>query len=518
MSAYDAIVIGAGLNGLTCAALLAKNGQRVLVVERRAAFGGLALGDEFGAGVRAPSLLHDTTGVRRWVADLLSLPARGLRFETTPPSVFAPHTQGRGVLIHHDPTAAASELRAGGARDAEQYARYRAFLERIRPVISGALDEPPPDIYDLKLSAAAPYLKLALQLRRLGAKDMLEVLRIAPMCVADWLNEWFESQTLKCALTGPALYGTFAGPWSPGTNAFLLFHECTAQGAVVGGPMALIDAVAGAAREQRVEIRTEAPVAEILIEKGRARGVRLESGATLDAARVVSSVDPRQTFLKLIPGRFVSQTLENRVLNFRAVGTTAKLHLALSGELRFASRSGESFEWARLANDLDDMERAFDPLKYRDFARQPILEVWAPGASTSLPARGAPHIVSIMASFAAYDLKSGWNAEARETLEKAILDTLERYAPNVRGMILARELLTPADIETRYGVTGGHIYHGDHALDQFLLRPTPELARYKTPIEGLFLCGAGSHPGGGITLAPGALAAGAILGKPAKRL
>lgn len=517
MSAYETIVIGAGMNGLTCAALLAKHGQRVLTLERRGVIGGLAIGDELAPLVRGPGILHDTTCVRRWVAEKLGLHASGLRFAASPPSLLATQAGGRGVLLHHDAARAALELREAGARDAEQYARYRAFLDRIRPVISGALDEPAPDLYQPSFSAALPHLKLALQLRRLGAKDMLEVLRIAPMCVADWLNEWFESQPLKCALAGPALYGSFAGPWSPGTNAFLLFHECTAQGDVVGGPAALASAVEVAARQLGVEVRTQAAVSEILVDKGRVRGVKLADGATLDAARVVSSLDPRQTLLQLTPSRFLPQAIENRLVNFRTSGTTAKLSLVLSAPLSFAGRPNEYFSLVRIAEELDDMERAFDPLKYGDFARKPILEVYCPGPDQTRGAGGVV-VASVMASFVAHDLKRGWNQQSRATLENAILDTLEIHAPGVRGLIVASELLTPVDIETRYGVTGGHIYHGDHALDQFMLRPTPELARYRAPIEGLYLCGAGCHPGGGLTLAPGALAAAEILGKPARRL
>lgn len=508
---HDVIVIGAGLNGLTCATALARRGRRVLLLERREIAGGLAAGEEFFPGYRSPGLLHDTTGVRRAVVQGLELERHGVRFEPAPPTIFVPQLDGAGLLLSHSPGEAAAEIAAHNPDDAQKYADFRAFLKRIAGPLSGALDETPADIYSLDLQQAWPLARHALALRRLGAADMLETLRILPMCMADWLNEWFRSELLSCGLAGPALDGTFLGPWSPGSNALLVLRECMAGGAVKGGPAALARGLEQAAREAGVTIRLGAEVERIRVRRGAVDGVVLGDGEMIDCERVISSCDPRQTFLERISSEHLPGRLEQRMLHYRMNGTTAKLHLALSGPLRFSSRPDAIFERVRTGERLDDLERAFDPAKYGEIPLRPMLDIWVPSLRDASLAPPGGAVVSILAHFVPYGLKGGWTDEQRARLERLALDELERYAPGVRSLIVACETLTPADIAARYGLTGGQVHHGEQALDQLALRPAPECANYRTPISGLMLCGAGSHPGGGLTCAPGWMAARSLL-------
>jgi len=504
--AYDVIVIGAGHNGLAAAAMLAKGGRRVLVLERRDAAGGLCAGEEFHPGYRSAGLLHDTTGVRKWVADALSLHEHGLSLASKPLQVFSPQRDGTGLLLSHDPGGAA-EIGEHAPDDAKNYVEYHAFIDRVRGVVGKVMDEAPAEWTDIGAGGMATVLGRAMGVRRLGRHDMVELIRVAPMCVADWLNDWFETPLLKSSLATPAVLGGWCGPWSPGTATNLLVWECMARHPVEGGPAAVAFALERAAKHWGVEIRTSSAVEGIRVDKGRVQGVRLAGGEDIDAAVVVSSCDPKTTFLQLLAPNAVAPKLEARIRSWRTRGTTAKVHLALDKQLEFGCRPGEVFEYARTGEELDELERAFDPVKYRTRPDSPQLDVFVPSVSRPELAPDGHAMVSIMAHFVPYDYDAGWSDDEREKLGDAVVAALESYAPGVTQSIVAREVLTPLDIERRYGVTGGHIYHGEHGLDQVAVRPTPETSRYATPIDGLFLCGAGSHPGGGVTCAPGALAA-----------
>ncbi len=508
----DAIVIGAGTNGLTAATLLAKAGRKVVVLERRDRVGGLAALEEFHPGYKSPGLLLDTIGVRAEVVASLKLERHGLVLLPTEPPVYAPKLGGAGLLLHRDPARAQAEIRAHSPNDAERYPRFRAFIDRVRGLIGRLLNEPPPDLKAPSASELWDLARTAIALRRLGADDMLELIRLAPMCVADWLNGWFESELLKAALAGPALHGTFMGPWSPGTTATWLLAECSAGRAVRGGPAALVSALQSAARAAGVEVRLNATVERIRVSGGRATGVSLAGGEALEAPIVAASCDPKRTLLELVPAGEVAPRLGSAIRNFRARGTSARVHLALSAPLEFDGRPGQRFEAARTGESLDGLERAFDAIKYRRFSTPPLLEIRVPTVSAPDLAPPGHHVVSVLVHFAPAGLEGGWTDERREALGDSVVGELSRHASRVRTTMVAREVLSPADIEKRYGITGGHIYHGEHALDQLLfLRPAPPCARYATPIEGLYLCGSGSHPGGGVTCAPGALAARAIL-------
>ncbi len=505
--AYDVVVIGAGHNGLAAACTLAKGGRRVLVLERREVTGGMCAGEEFAPGYKTAGLLHDTTGVRRWVADALSLHEHGLSFAPDSVAAYSPKRGERGLLLSQDPDRASVEIGAFSTRDAERYAEFRAFIQKVRGVVAGIMNEVPADWIDMGVGGAATMLRQALDIRRLGRRDMIELIRIAPMCVADWLNEWFETELLKCSLAGRALQGMWSGPWSPGTATNLLLWECLADRPVEGGPAAVAFALERAAKHHGVEIRTGAAVDRIRVSTKRVEGVRLDGGEEVDARVVLSSCDPKTTFLGLLEPNEIPPRLESRVRSWRMRGTTAKVNLALSKPLEFNHRPGETIEYATTGEKLDGMERAFDPVKYRQMPRRPLLDIYVPSVARPELAPDGHAVASILVHFVPYEFDGGWTDETREKLGDTVVAELDSYTSGVTSSIVSREVLTPLDIETRYGVTGGHIHHGEQGLDQIVVRPTPETSRYATPIEGLFICGAGTHPGGGVSCAPGALAA-----------
>lgn len=514
MSRYDVIVIGAGHNGLTTAAILAKAGRKVLVLERRDIVGGMCAGEEFHPGYRNAGLLHDTRQVRPGLVEALRLAEHGLEMADAS-SVLIPEENGPGVVLSSDTGATVKELaRAGGDHDAGGWRRYRAFVESARRVVEPLLNEIPPDIArigTLDSGSIPTLLKSGMAMRRLGRDGISELLRVPPMCVADWLNEYFAHDLVKGALAHAAIAGTWAGPWSPGTAANLLLLECTAGASVRGGAAALATALERAARSAGVEIRTGAGVRSILIQNGAAAGVVLDSGESIAAGRIAASCDPRTLFLDMTARNTLPLAFEHRVEVIRARGTTAKVHLALSRRLEFASRPGERVECARTSGSLDDLERAFDAVKYRRASERPLLDIFVPTVAQPDLAPADGEVVSILVHFAPYDLAEGWTEATSQSLGDAVVAELARVAPGVRSAIVGREVLTPADIAARYGVSGGHIHHAEHALDQMVIRPTIETMRYATPVPNLFLCGSGAHPGGGVTGAPGALAAAAIL-------
>ncbi len=507
---FDVIVLGGGQNGLAAAARLAGAGRRVLIVEQRAAVGGLCAAEELHPGYTVPGVLHDEGLLSPEIARRLGLERHGLAFEEAPP-VYLAETGGPGILLHRDPRAAHDELAVRSPRDAAAYVRYRAFLGRVTPLLAGVLAAPPPPL----TPTAGDFLRLArhgLAAWKLGRKETTELARVAPMCVADFLNEQFETPLLVEGLAAPAVASTFAGPWSSGTTTNLLLHECGPGTAIRGGPPALVAALLAAAKAAGAEVRTGARVARIRIVGGRVTGVELATGEVIEAAAVVATCDPKQAFLKLTAPGVLPLTIEEELRRVRSRGTAAKVHLALSGPLDLG-RPGEHFAAIRIGGGhVDELERAFDAVKYRRFSARPHLEIRVPTVTQPELAPAGHHVVSILVSFAPYELEGGWNEAQRQALAEAVLGVLEQHAPGVRQKIVARQVLTPADLEERYALTGGHLHHAERALDQLIvLRPTASTARYKTAVPGLFLGGSGSHPGGGVNPTPGLLAAEAVL-------
>ncbi len=509
---FDAVVIGAGHNGLTAALTLARAGRRILVLERRSQAGGLCAAEEFHPGYFASGLLQETCCFRRDLARRLGLESRGLSFHSQEPPTLVLAGDAR-FPIFRDAARGAAALSSICNRDGEAYARWRAWIDRIRPFAHLVLNQTPPR---LSADAGRDLLDLGrrgLALRRLGREDMLELMRVVPMCAADWLNERFCTPALCEALAAPAVVGGFVGPWSAGTAANLLIHETTADRSVVGGPAALSDALLAGCREAGVEIRCGAEVSRVQVSNQRVAGLLLASGETVEAAVVAASCDPKRVFLELVHPADLPLRVVQAFRVFRTRGTTAKMNLAVKGPLEFNQCDGVSCESIRIGGGhLDELERAFDAPKYGKVSETPFLEVHVPTVSNPRLAPADGHVISILIHCAPYHLEGGWTESARTGLKKCVLRLLEQHAGPLEDRLVACELLVPPDIEERHGVTGGHIHHGEHAMDQLLcMRPNPLASRYATPLPGLFLAGAGSHPGGGVTGMPGALAAAAMM-------
>ena len=510
-SKYDVIIIGAGLNGLVTATTIAKRGRKVLVLEKMAQTGGLAASTEFHPGFRNAGVLHDTTAFRPWVVEQLELKKHGLKQRSDEVPVFAPQKSGRGLLLWRSPDRAQEELAQISQKDAKAYRDYRTFTTRVGAFLAKVFDDFPPDVESMSFPGAWDIMKKAVGLRRLGKADMMEILRVGPMCVADWLNEYFETNLLKAVLAGPAIYNSFTGPWSPGTNLNLLLAEAFYQNPVEGGPPALTKALLAAASAAGVEVRTNAEVKRVDVDGKKVKGVTLMDGTQIATDKVGASCDPKQLFLKLIDPTQVTMKFEANIQNIRARGTTAKIDLAVKGYPELQGRTNFKAEIIRTGEFFDQMEHAFDAVKYGEFSSEPILDIYIPTVENPALAPSGQHVVQILVHFAPHALKGGWTQAKKDALYETALTTLSQYMPGIREQIVGKEVLTPADLETRYNLSGGHLFHGEHAADQLLVRPTPECTRYSTPYEGLFLCGSGSHPGGGLTGAPGAFAAKAIM-------
>lgn len=510
---YDVIVIGAGHNGLTAAAFLAQAGRKVLVVEAREMVGGLIASEEFHPGYRSAGLLHDTTGLRPAVIDALALEHHGLRLRSHRPDLLT-LGEDESLFLPGQVEEAAREIRKHSPKDGQAYLAYHDLIQRLRPAVVRFFDENPPDVIGMGSQDLWGLIRHGLRLRGLGKNEMLELLRIAPMCVADWLDEWFEHKLLKATMAFAAIEGTFSGPRSPGTNANLLLWECAAGPGVVDNGVGLCQALKAAAFARGVEIRRSARVEQIRVDSSGARGVTLSNGEELTASIVVSSCSPKQTFLELLPRGYVTHRVEEQISQVRTRGTTAQVLLALRQPPIFRAAPvdlKQPLEFVRIATSMTQMEQAFDAIKYRQFSDRPFLDIHIPSiASPSLAPKGHA-VMSVLVHFAPYDLEGGWTEEKREQLGDRVVTILEPHIVDFRPSFVARRVYSPVDLACVYGLTQGNIHHGEHALDQRLIRPTPDCARYRTPIPGLFLCSGGSHPGGGLTAAPGALAALAVM-------
>jgi phytoene dehydrogenase-like protein len=512
-TSYDAIVIGAGPNGLAAATRLAKAGKKVLILERAPHPGGLSARREFHPGFSVPGILHDDALTTKKAAGELELEKHGLKFRSAP-STYIAEQNGPGILLSADAATTANEIAKRSRHDGDNYSLYRSFLTRIQPVFEKILESDPPPLTPNGWKEVLGLARRGLVALKLKRKEMIELARVAPMCVADFLNEKFETPFLVEALAAPAVASTWSGPWSAGSNTNLLLRECTGGEHLAGGPAALVTALVAAAQAAGAELRTNSDVARIRLSNGGAvAGVTLASGETIDAPVVLSSADPKQTMLALVAPGSLPITIEEEFRRLRARGSAAKVHLALSGPLDLPAAPGGKLEAIRIGGGhVDDLERAFDAIKYRQFSPRPNLDVRIPTVADPSLAPPGQHVVSILVSYAPYTLEGGWTAEARNALGEAVVGELARHAPGVRAQIVAGEVLTPKDLEQEFGLTGGQIHHGELALDQLLvLRPAPSAARYRTSVPGLYLGGAGSHPGGGVRPTAGLLAAEAVL-------
>jgi phytoene dehydrogenase-like protein len=514
MGRPDVIVIGAGHNGLVAATTMARAGKSVLVLERGAEIGGICARREFQKGFFAPGLLTDTTTFRADLAEELELASHGLTWRQGSAPIFSADEEGNSVLLHADPAAAQAELAQLSAHDAAAYVEWRQFLAAIEDFIRGVLDNPPPGLAPSSITDFLALGKSGYALRKLGREMMIEVMRVMPMAAADWLRERFDSELLCSTLAIPAVINTYTGPWAAGSVAHLILRESVSKNEVAGGAPALVKALAGAAKAAGADILTSSTVERIALENGAVRAVRLASGDEIETRRVVATCDPKQTMLELVGPRYLDSRTAHDLGNFRARGTTAILHLAVEGSVEVAARPGEPVERLQLGGStLDDIERAFDAIKYGKRSEHPLLDVRIPSLEQPGLAPDGAHVVTALVSCAPYDLEPGWGPAQKEALTADCVRLLNQHIPGLRERLVGGELLAPPDLEEIYALPKGHLHHGEHALDQLLfLRPTQHLSNYATPVDGLFLGGSGSHPGGGITGMPGRLGAKTALG------
>ncbi len=520
-SQYDVIVIGGGHNGLVCAAYLARGGKRVVVLERRERVGGAAVTEEIFPGFRFSVFSYVVSLLRPEIIRDLDLPRHGLHILPLE-STLTPLPNGDYLAQWSDHDQNRRELARHSLRDAEAYDEFGRLMHQMARAVKPILAMAPPDPASLRPRDLAGLARLASHFRGLGARHFHTLSKLMTMSAADYLDEWFETEALKATKSASGIIGTLLGPRSPGTAYVLLHHYrgeidgvFRAWGFAKGGNGSVSAAIAGAARAAGAEIRTDAPVSRVLVANGRATGVVLESGEEIGAGAVVSNADPRRTFLGLVgeaelPGEFVEG-----IRRFKFRGASAKVNLAL-GELPDFTcfpGSGPHLRGAiSISPSVAYLERAYDEAKYGEFSRRPYLDIIIPSMIDPGMAPPGKHVMSIFAQYAPYHLNGGWNDARREAFGDAVIDTLAEYAPNLKSAILHRQVVTPADIEETLGLTEGNIFQGELTVQQmFFLRPGPAWARYRTPIDGLYQCGSGTHPGGGVMGAPGRLAARAIL-------
>ncbi|HVC02880.1 MAG TPA: NAD(P)/FAD-dependent oxidoreductase [Steroidobacteraceae bacterium] len=504
-SGYDCVVIGAGHNGLSCAAYLARAGRSVLVVEAGEGIGGAAGTREFAPGFRVSGCAHLLHSMPEELRRDLALEAHGL----SAAAVSMPTT----ALL--DDAAPLAIDPAGGGIEASAHAAYDASMRRLAAALVPALLRTPPRLGTANWSDRMELLRFALRLRRLGRRDMRELLRIGAMNVFDLLHEHFESQALRGALAFDAVLGSNLGPRSPGTVFTLLYRlagQIAAGGSGLtqprGGMGAVCDALAAAAKAAGAVVRTSAPVVRITVDGDRATGVELEGGERIGARAVVSSADPQTTLLRLLGAGHLDAGFVRRVVRLRTRGLAAKLHLALDRLPDFSGLDPQRLKGRLLiAPSLRYVEHAYDHAKYGECSAAPIMEITVPTVNDSTLAPPGRHVLSAIVQYAPYALNGGWDA-GRTGFTELTIDTLVRHAPQLRRAIVAAELLAPPDIEREFRITGGHWHHADLALDQFYFtRPVPGASQYRAPLPGLFLCGAGCPPGGGVIGAAGRNAA-----------
>jgi phytoene dehydrogenase-like protein len=518
---YDAIVIGGGHNGLVNAAYLAKAGKRVLVLERRHVVGGAAVTEEVFPGFKFSVCSYVVSLLRPEIIRELDLPRHGL--EILPlDGTFTPLPDGNYLWRVNDHAKTRREIARHSRLDAEAYEEYGKAMAQMAKFVKPILSMIPPDPARLSWREIQKFIFLGRRFRSLPRADQYNQVQLMTMSAVDFLDQWFETDVLKATMAASGIIGTFLGVRSPGT-AYVLLHHYMGEidgafrswGFARGGTGAISNAIAAAAREAGAEIRTQSPVARIVVKGGRACGVVLENGDEFEARVVVSNADPHRTFLKMIePGNLPDDFLEE-VRRYKFRGSSGKVNLALDALPDFQCLPGPGLHLRgaiSISPSVEYMERAYDEAKYGSYSRRPYIDIVIPTLTDPSLAPPGKHVMSCFVQYAPYHLKQTTWDEEREAFGDTVIETLAEYAPNLKDIILGRQVITPLDLEREWGLTEGNIFQGELSLEQlFFLRPVPGWAQYRTPIKNLYLCGSATHPGGGIMGAPGRLAAMQIL-------
>ena len=520
---YDAIVIGGGHNGLTCAAYLARAGRKTLVLERRHVLGGAAVTEEIFPGYKFSVCSYVVSLLRPEIIRDLDLPSHGL--ELLPlDGTFTPMLNGDYLWRMNDHNRSRQEIARHSRKDADAYDDYGMAMVEMGRFAKPILAMTPPDPMSLDPRGLLELLSVGKRFRHMRYHDKVNQVQLLTMSAVDFLDQWFETDALKATMSASGIIGTFLGVRSPGT-AYVLLHHYMGEidgafrswGLSRGGTGAVSNAIAGAARRFGAEIRTEAPVARILTKNGRATGVALENGDEIRASVVVSSVDPRLTFERFMDAKDLPGDFVDGVRRYKYRGSSGKVNLALDALPDFTCLpgAGEHLRGAiSISPSVDYMERAYDQAKHGAFSERPYIDIVLPTLSDSSLAPPGKHVMSCFVQYAPYHLKPGdaWDDQRREAFGDAVVNAIAEFAPNIRNIIRHRQVLTPLDIEQTFGLSEGNIFQGELSLEQlFFLRPVPGWAQYATPIEKLYMCGSATHPGGGIMGAPGKNAAEKVL-------
>ena len=509
------VIIGGGHNGLAAAFYLARAGLKPIVLEARATCGGGAITGELGPGFLCPVLSHHTPLASAVVRDM-ELERYGLRVLRAEVDTFAPAVDGAPLVTYRDTSKAAESIRRSHASDAEIYPNYRTVIEQVAGVVASLLQSPPPDIDSPGVHDLWNLLKTGRRFRALDRKTRYRLLRWGPMPVADLAREWFQSELLCASIAGPAVSGTMLAPRSAGSGLVLLLHEAARQLAggswqARGGPGAVTRAMAAAAAAAGADIRTSTPVEQIVVSDDRVVAV-IAGKQRVAADAVISAVDPKTTFLRLMDPSDLAPDFLAKIRNYRASGTVAKVNLALSALPAFNVAPETLGGRIHIGPHMDYLEHAFDHAKYGEMSAKPWLDVTMPSILDPGLAPPGGHVMSIYVHYAPYRLRNGDWAEASQPLLRAVLDALEPHAAGFKSLVAGAQVITPADLESDYGFSGGHIFHGELALDQIAtMRPLLGYSRYAGPVRGLYMCSAGTHPGGFMTGLSGKLAARDIL-------